>query len=163
MKGCWFCKQTSVTSNKRQNWALTDGDSRRETPMEYTEYADAGKCEKVAQNGESFNFKIGWDMVFPVPGTFKLDQMQLIKPLLFWYFCIFFTFILGSQFLLPQWANNGKREHSHPQKIMRQWVFGAWGIQIGPFAAIWAHFVPQNCQLFHFHTGRPILITPEGQ
>ena len=44
---------------------------------------------------------------------------------------------------------------------MRQGVFSAWGIQIGPFEAHWAHFVPKFSQLFHLHTGRPILITPE--
>ena len=38
----------------------------------------------------------------------------------------------------------------------------AWGIQTGPFAALKAHFVLEDFQLFHFHTGRPILITPEG-
>ena len=44
---------------------------------------------------------------------------------------------------------------------MRQRRFSAWGIQTGPFAAHLAHFVPEDFQLFHFHTGRPILITPE--
>ena len=37
-----------------------------------------------------------------MPGTFKLDHLQPCKPLLFWNFSNFFTFILGSQFLLPQ-------------------------------------------------------------
>ena len=38
--------------------------------------------------------------------------------------------------------------------------FSAWGTLIGTFSAL---FVPKEFQLFHFHTGRPILITPEGQ
>ena len=46
---------------------------------------------------------------------------------------------------------------------MRQRGLGAWGIQTGPFAVHWAHFVPKDFHLFHLHTGRPILITPEGQ
>ena len=41
--------------------------------------------------------------------------------------------------------------------------FNAWGVEIGPFAASSAHFVLIFFQLFHFHTGMPILITPEGQ
>ena len=43
-----------------------------------------------------------------MPGAFKLDHLQPIKPLLFPNFYNFFTFILGGQFLLPQRANNGK-------------------------------------------------------
>ena len=46
---------------------------------------------------------------------------------------------------------------------MRQNGWSAWGIQTGPFAALSAHFVPEDFHLFHFRTGRPILITPEGQ
>ena len=45
-----------------------------------------------------------------MPGAFKLDHLQPFKPLLFWKISNSFTFILGSQFLLPQRANNGKRE-----------------------------------------------------
>ena len=53
--------------------------------------------------------KTGWDRGFSPPGAFKLDHLQFIKPLLFWKVSIFFTFILGGQFLLPQCTNNGKR------------------------------------------------------
>ena len=49
------------------------------------------------------------------------------------------------------------------QNWMRQRGFGALTIQTGPFAAPGAHFVLEDFQLFHFHTGRPILITPEGK
>ena len=45
-----------------------------------------------------------------VPWAFKLDHLQPIKPLYFPNFYKFFTFILKGQFLLPQRANNGKRE-----------------------------------------------------
>ena len=41
--------------------------------------------------------------------------------------------------------------------------FDALSIQTGPLAALWANFSQTIFQLFHFHTGRPILITPEGQ
>ena len=33
-----------------------------------------------------------------MPGVFKLGKLQLTKPLLFRYFCNFYTFILGGQF-----------------------------------------------------------------
>ena len=42
-------------------------------------------------------------------------------------------------------------------------VFSALNIQTGPFAPLWAYLVVTNFQLFHLHTGEPILITPEGQ
>ena len=44
---------------------------------------------------------------------------------------------------------------------MRQRGFIAFGNQTGPFAVHLAHFVLQWFKLFPFHTGRPILITPE--
>ena len=44
-----------------------------------------------------------------MPGAFKLDHLQPIKPLFFPYFSNFSTFILRSHFLLPQGANYGTR------------------------------------------------------
>ena len=117
----------------------------------------------IMGKGNSSNFKIGWDRGFSVPGAFKLDHLQPIKPLLFWYFCNFFTFILGGQFLLPQRANYGKREFFQLQNWMRQRVFSACDIQTGLFAAHWATFVSIFLQIFYFYTGRPIIITPESQ
>ena len=57
----------------------------------------------------------------------------------------------------------GKGKFSQLPIWMRQRGFSAWGIQTGPFAAHEATFVLEIFQLFHFYTGRPILITPEGQ
>ena len=45
---------------------------------------------------------------------------------------------------------------------MKEANFSAWGIHTGPFAAYEDNLAIQIFQLFHFHTGRPILITPEG-
>ena len=70
-----------------------------------------------------------------VPGAFRLFPLQPTKPLLFWKFYNFSTFILVGQFLLPQRANNQKREFSQLQKRMRPRGFDAWGILTGPFAA----------------------------
>ena len=115
----------------------------------------------IMGKGSSSKPKSEWDRGFSVPGTFKLDHLHPFKPLLFWKISIFFTFILGGQFLLPQRANNGKREFTQLQKWMRQRVFSAWGIQTGPFAAHSAHFVQKDLQLLDFHTRGPTLITPE--
>ena len=46
---------------------------------------------------------------------------------------------------------------------MRQRGLGAWGIQTGPFAALCTSHILKLFHLFHLHTGRPFLITPEGQ
>ena len=51
---------------------------------------------------DSSNFISEWDKGFSVPGAFKLDHLQPIKTLLFPYYFNFYTFILGSYFLLPQ-------------------------------------------------------------
>ena len=82
--------------------------------------------------------------------------------ILLWKFSNFFTFILGGQFLLPQRANNGEKGILPTSKVIQR-VFSARGIQTGPFASYEATFVSRFFQLFHLHTGRPILITPEGK
>ena len=114
------------------------------------------------ERGNSPNSKIEWARGFSVPLAFKLDHLQPLEPLLFWTFPHFFTFILGSPFLLPQRANNQKRQFFQLQNWTRQRVLSAWGIQTAPFAALWAHFLLKFFQLFPFHTGELILITSEG-
>ena len=47
---------------------------------------------------------------------------------------LLFNFHTGGQFLLPQRANNEKREFTQLQKWTRQRGLSAWGIQTGPFA-----------------------------
>ena len=88
----------------------------------------------IMGKGNSPNSKTEWDRGFSVPGAFKLDHLQAMKPLLFPDFSNFFTFILGGQFLLPQRANNGKWEFTQLQNWMRQGGFGAWGIHTWSFA-----------------------------
>ena len=90
--------------------------------------------ELIIRKGNSPNSRYGQDRGVRVPGAFKLDHLHPIKPLLFWKFSNFFNFMLGGQFLLPQKANNGKREILQPQNWMRQRVFSAWNTQTGPFA-----------------------------
>ena len=53
-----------------------------------------------------------------------------------------------------------KRDFIQLQNWMRQRGLSTWGIQTGPFAALLAHFVLKDLQLFHFHTGRPISYYP---
>ena len=111
----------------------------------------------------SHNPRKEWESGFSVLGAFKLDHLHPFKPLLFWKISNFFTFVLGGQFLLPQRANKGKRGFSQLQKRMRQWVYGALGLHAGPFAALCTPHFLKNFKLFHFRTGRPILITQESQ
>ena len=69
-----------------------------------------------------------------------------------------FHFYPGRSILITPSANNGKRYFFEPHKWMRQRTFGAWDIQTGPFAFLLAPVVVEIFDLFHFHTGRPILI-----
>ena len=68
----------------------------------------------------------------------------------------------GRPILLLQRTNGEKREIFQFENWMRLRGLGAWGIQSGPFAALWAHSVLAIFNLVHLYTGRPILITPEG-
>ena len=70
-----------------------------------------------------------------VPGAFKLDHLQQIKPILFPKFSNFFTIILGGQFLLPHRGEGWKWENGNLPTRVKQRVFSAWGIQFGPLAA----------------------------
>ena len=90
----------------------------------------------IVREGRFSNSKTEWDRGFWVPGVFKRDHLHPYKPLLFWKFSISFTFILGSQFLLPKRAINGKGEIFQFKKWLKQRVLGAWGIQTGPFASL---------------------------
>ena len=65
---------------------------------------------QLLEEGNSSNLKTEWDRGFSMPGAFKLDHLQPLMPLLLWYFCNFFTFILGGHFLLLQLL--GKRDFS---------------------------------------------------
>ena len=112
--------------------------------------------------GNSPNFKIGWDSGSSVPWTFNLAHLHPFKPLLFPKFSNFFTFILGGQFLFPQRANNEKREFTWLKNWIRQGGLCARAIQSGPFASLWATFVVENFQFFHFHTGRANSYYPRG-
>ena len=99
-------------------------------------YWDARVWGSIMRKWSSPNPKSGWNRGFSTPWAFKLDRLHPFKPLLFSKISNFFTFILGGQFLLPQRANNGKREFIQLQKWMIQRVFSAWGIKTGPCAAL---------------------------
>ena len=86
--------------------------------------------------GECPLSQYGWDWGVSVPGAFKLDHLQPFKPILFWNFSNFFTFILGSPFLLPQRANYGSWENFPFPIWIRLRGFSAWGIQTGLLAAL---------------------------
>ena len=88
------------------------------------------------RKGNSHNSRNGLDRGVCVPGAFKLDHLHPVEPILFSKFYNFFTFILGGQFLLPQRDEGCKWENGFHPTLARQRILSAWGIQIGPFAAI---------------------------
>ena len=125
----------------QSNWTicrpLSPSCSRNFTtfPLSYWEANSYYPRGLIVGNGESPNSRIEWECQLWVPGAFKLDYLQPIKPILLQEFSNFFTFILEGQFLLPQRANNGKGEFSQLQNWMTQRNGRAWGIPTGPFAA----------------------------
>ena len=88
----------------------------------------------IMRKGNSHNFQYGSDRGVSVPGAFKLDHLHPLEPILFPKIFNFFTFILGSPFLLPQRANYEKGKFSQLPIWIRQRGFSAWGIQAGSFA-----------------------------
>ena len=55
-----------------------------------------------------------------MPEVFILDHLQPIESILLQDIFNFFTFILGSQFILPQRANNGREAFIQLKNRMRQ-------------------------------------------
>ena len=88
----------------------------------------------IMGKGSSHNPKTEWDSGVSVLGAFILDHLHHFKPILFRKRSNFFTFIMESQFLLPQ-PIMGKG-NSHNPKSEWQWVLRALGIQTGPFESL---------------------------
>ena len=107
-------------------------------PLSYWEANSYYPRGLIMGKGNSLNFKIGWVRRLSVPSPFNLGHLHSFKMLLSWKFSSFITIIQGGQFLLPQKANNGKREFT--KLCMRLWVFSARAIQSGPFTSLWAFF-----------------------
>ena len=74
----------------------------------------------IMRKGNSHNFQYGSDRGVSVPGVFKLDHLQPLEPILFPKIFNFFTFILGSPFLLPQRDNYEKGKLFQLQIWMRK-------------------------------------------
>ena len=69
----------------------------------------------IMRKGNSPNSRNGLDRGVSVPGAFKLDHLQPVKPILFPKFYNFFTFMVGGKFLLPQGEEGWKWENGfHP-------------------------------------------------
>ena len=56
----------------------------------------------IMRKGYSLNSKNGWDTGVCVPGAFKLDLLQLVKPILFPKFFNSYTFILEANSYYPR-------------------------------------------------------------
>ena len=117
----------------------------------------------IIRKGHSSNFKIGWDRGDQVPGAFKLDHLQPLEPILSQKIFNFSTFILGGQFLLPQRANNGKREFIQLQNLMRQRGYQCLGHSNLTICSPLSPFCPKIFSTFSLSYWEPILFTPEVQ
>ena len=91
---------------------------------------------------------MGWHWGVWVPGVFKLGHLQQVEPLLFWNFSNFFTFILGGQFLLPQRANNGKRELLHTSQLKETVGFPCLEHSYWTIIGQWSSIITCNFQNF---------------
>ena len=73
--------------------------------------------EGKAENGKLEFSQPECERGISVPGAFKLDHLQPVKPILFPKFSNFFTFILGANSYYPREgkAENGKMDFSQPE------------------------------------------------
>ena len=118
-----------------------------------------------ANNGSWENYQnsqYGWDWGVSVPRAFKLDHLQPFKPIWFWNFSCFFTFILGSQFLLPQRANNGKREILATSNLDETEGFQCLGHSNWTTCSPLSQFCSEIFPLFSLSYWGPILFTPDN-
>ena len=111
-----------------------NGESRRETPLGRSNMSNGEELlQKRDYNEEN------WGRWFSVRRAVWLDHLHPFKTILLLEFSIYFTLIVGGQFLLSQRANseNGeKRELFQFQNWMRHRGLSAWGIQTRPFVSL---------------------------
>ena len=93
-----------------------------------------------------------------MPGVIKLVHLQHLEPILLTAFFKFFNFHAGRPIVITPERGRLKMGKGNSPNLS---ALGAWGIQVGSFATLRANLVDQIFEIFHFHTGRPILITPE--
>ena len=148
--------QTKPVSASREVWAdspVSDG-TWQEVPITQLK-------KSRWQNPISY----GWAnnaAIFRVRAWNRIFQVKFENWAENWKILYLFRFHTGRPILIthPRGPIIGQGGFIQPQNWMRQGVFSAWGNQTGPFAFCWATFVMEIFQLLHFHTGRPILITP---
>ena len=85
----------------------------------------AGECHfLISPENEKIRFsQFGWYKGVWVPGAFKLDHLQPVKPILFLRFSDFFTFILGAHSYYPRRLIIGKGNSPHSKY---GWCRGVW-------------------------------------
>ena len=91
--------------------------------------------ERMTENGKMEFSQPEWETRISVALAFKLDHLQPVKLLLSQTISNFLTFILGSQFLLPQREKGWKWENGILPTWVRNKDFSGFGIQTGSFAA----------------------------
>ena len=83
-----------------------------------------------------------------------MDHLQSIEPIWFHH--------LSTALVFPTSCSSGGTDNNRqfPQNKMRISDIGARGIQIGPFATSWTHFVPNTIFLLDLHAGATISYQP---
>ena len=117
----------------------------------------------IMGKGNSSNHKIGWDRGLSVPGAFKLDHLHPFQPLFFWNFPTFSLSYWESNSYYPRRTIMGKGNSSNHKIAWDRGlsVPGAFKLDhLHPFKPL---LIFWKLKMFHFYTGSPILITPEGQ
>ena len=114
----------------------------------------------IMEKRNSSNSKTEWDRGVSVPGAFKLDHLQPFKPILLWKIFNFFNFILGSQFLLPQRANNGKREILATSNMDETEGFQCLGHSNWTTCSMLSQFCSEIFLTDDFHAIEPISLLP---
>ena len=90
--------------------------------------------ERKAENGKMEISQPAVKTGHWVPGVFKLDHLQPVRPILFSKFSTFLTFILERPILITPERGMLKRGKWNSPNLSQRGDLGAWGIQTGPFA-----------------------------
>ena len=101
----------------------------------------------------SYNSRNGLDRGASVPGAFKLDHLDPVKPILFSKFYNFFTFIVGAISYNPRGIILRKERFSH------QWVSDIVAFKLDHLQPVRLILVQDVSNICSLYWGLPFLIT----
>ena len=98
----------------------------------------------IMRKGNSPNSKNGWCRGVSVPGAFKLDHLQPVKPILFSKFSNFFTFILERPILITPERGRLKMGKWNSPNLSKTKVFQCLGHSNWTICSLLSCFIPKN-------------------